>query len=198
MKKKQLFLFLSAAVMAVTALMLMSADHLDAPNISGTSADLADLYAFEGDNANSTVFVATLQGPLTPGAVTENARFDEDVMIEFNIDNTGDFVEDLVIQAIKRGDTMYFFGPAEPVQSGLSSEVLTFAERNQVQISTTEETFVETNGNMKFFAGPRRDAFFLTSTVSMKWPVDRLPLRVSFPRSPPVISSRTSMYWPWS
>ena len=160
MKKKQLFLFLSVAVMTVSALMLMSADHLDAPNISGTSADLADLYAFEGDNANSTVFVATLQGPLTPGAVTENARFDEDVMIEFNIDNTGDFVEDLVIQAIKRGDTMYFFGPAEPVQSGLSSEVLTFAERNQVQISTTEETFVETNGNMKFFAGPRRDAFF--------------------------------------
>jgi hypothetical protein len=29
-------------------------------------------------------------------------------MIEINIDNTGDNVEDLVIQAIKKGDKMYF------------------------------------------------------------------------------------------
>ncbi len=160
MRKSKLFIAVGAVVAIAGSALLLSADHLDAPDIAGTSADIADLYAFEGDNANSTVLVATLQGPLTPGAVTENARFDEDVMIEFNIDNTGDFVEDLVIQAIKREDTMYFFGPAQPVNTGLSSEVMTFAQRNQVQISTTEESFVETNGNMKFFAGPRRDAFF--------------------------------------
>ncbi|PQB04629.1 DUF4331 family protein [Aureitalea marina] len=160
MRKSNLFITLAVLVVAIGSLMLLSADHLDAPDIAGTSADIADLYAFEGDNANSTVFVATLQGPLTPGAVTNNAQFDEDVLIEFNIDNTGDFIEDLVIQAIKREDTMYFFGPAQPVNTGLSSEILTFAERNQVQISSTEETFIETNGNMKFFAGPRRDAFY--------------------------------------
>lgn len=160
MRKSKLFVVLGALVVVAGGLMLLSADHLDAPDIAGTSADIADLYAFEADNANSTVLVATLQGPLAPGAVTENAQFDEDVLIEFNIDNTGDFVEDLVIQAVKRGDTMYFFGPAQPVNTGLSSEIMTFADQNLVQISTTEQTFVETNGNMKFFAGPRRDAFF--------------------------------------
>ncbi len=36
--------------------------------------------------------------------------FEEDVLIEFNIDNTGDNVEDLVIQAIPRNGKMYFFG----------------------------------------------------------------------------------------
>ena len=39
------------------------------------------------------VFVANLQGLLSPTA-TADARFDENVMVEFNIDNTGDAVED--------------------------------------------------------------------------------------------------------
>jgi hypothetical protein len=38
---------------------------------------------------------------LSPNA-TAAAAFNENVMIEINIDNTGDNVEDLVIQAIKR------------------------------------------------------------------------------------------------
>ena len=83
--------------------------------------------------------------------------FDEDVLIEFNIDNTGDFVEDLVIQAIKRGDSIYFFGPAPPNQTGLESDVITSAPTHIVQISTTEETFITNEDGMSFFAGPRRE-----------------------------------------
>jgi hypothetical protein len=45
---------------------------------------------------------------LSPNATA--AAFNENVMIEINIDNTGDNVEDLVIQAIKKDDKMYFFG----------------------------------------------------------------------------------------
>lgn len=160
MKKPKLYAAIGALVVAGAALFMIAADHIDAPAVAGTTTDIADLYAFEGDNANSTVLIATLQGPLTPGTVTENATFDEDVLIEFNIDNTGDFVEDLVIQAIKRGDSMYFFGPAAPTQTGLNSEVLTFADRNAVKVSSTSETNIETNGGMSFFAGPRRDAFY--------------------------------------
>lgn len=55
---------------------------------------------------------------------------------------------------------MYFFGPAAPTQTGLNSEVLTFADRNAVKVSSTSETNIETNGGMSFFAGPRRDAFY--------------------------------------
>ena len=160
MKKPKLYAAIGALVIAGASLFIIAADHIDAPAVAGTTTDIADLYAFEGDNANSTVLIATLQGPLTPGTVTENATFDEDVLIEFNIDNTGDFVEDLVIQAIKRGNSMYFFGPAAPTQTGLNSEVLTFADQNIVQISTTSDTFIENNNGMSFFAGPRRDAFY--------------------------------------
>ena len=103
------------------------------------------------------MFVVTIQGILAPGGVTENAVFDEDVLIEFNIDNTGDFVEDLVIQAIKRGDSIYFFGPAIPNQTGLESDVLTSAATHLVQISRSQESFITYEDGMSFFAGPRRE-----------------------------------------
>lgn len=160
MKKTNLFAVIAGACLLVFSVVFIAADHIDAPAVAGTTTDIADLYAFEGDNPNKTVFIATVQGPLTPGTVTDNASFDEDVMIEFNIDNTGDFIEDLVIQAVKRGDSMYFFGPAAPSQTGLSSEVAVFAERNAVKISSTDNVETSSNNGMNFFAGPRRDAFY--------------------------------------
>lgn len=160
MKKTKIFAALGGISLLVLSLFLMSSDHIDAPNVAGTSTDIADFYAFEGDNPDNTVFVATLQGILSPGLVTENATFDEDVLIEFNIDNTGDFVEDLVIQAIKRGDSMYFFGPVAPLNTGLESNIHTSTNHYIVDISTIEETHITTENGMSFFAGPRREAFY--------------------------------------
>ncbi len=160
MNKTKIFAAISGISLMLLSVFLISADHIDAPNVEGTSTDIADFYAFEGDNPNNTVFIATLQGILTPGTITENATFDEDVLIEFNIDNTGDFVEDLVIQAIKRGDTIHFFGPATPNEVGTESVVLTSSEHHFVRISTTEETFTKNENGMSFFAGPRREAFY--------------------------------------
>lgn len=161
MKKTKIVAAIGGIALLILSVVMIASDHVDAPNIVGTSMDIGDLYAFEGDNPDNTVFVVTLQGMLTPGNVTENANFDEDVLIELNIDNSGDFIEDLVIQAIKRGDSMYFFGPAAPIETGLSSEVLTSSNTNYVRISTVDETFTQSNDGMSFFAGPRRDPFFM-------------------------------------
>lgn len=160
MKKTKLFAVAGVLTLSAAAFFLMGADHLDAPAVAGTDEDLGDLYAFEGENPDNTVFVATLQGALQPGVVTDNAKFNEDILVEFNIDNDGDFIEDVVIQAIKRADTMYFFGPTNVAEPGLRSEVQVDATRNQVQISTSEERFTTDNDGMKFFAGPVRDPFF--------------------------------------
>ena len=160
MKKTKLFVAIGGIGLAMLSVFLIAADHIDAPDIVGTTTDIADFYAFEGDDPNKTVFIATLQGLLTPGTVTDNAQFDEDVLVEFNIDNTGDFVEDLVIQAIKRGDSMYFFGPVAPTETGLSSVVETSIGQNSVKISTSEDVQTSSNDGMTFFAGPRRDAFY--------------------------------------
>lgn len=161
MKKTKIVASIGGIGLLILSIFMIASDHIDAPNIVGTTVDIGDLYAFEGNNPNNTVFVVTMQGVLSPGNVTENATFDEDVLIEFNIDNTGDFIEDLVIQAIKRGDSMYFFGPAQPTQTGLNSEILTFAEQNTVKISSVDDTQTTSNNGMNFFAGPRRDPFFM-------------------------------------
>ena len=83
-------------------------------------------------------------------------------MIEFNIDNTGDNVEDLVIQAVPRDGKMYFFGPFAPSSTGLNSMINTSADVTVVDITSYgSNAIVETNGNIKAFGGPRDDPFFM-------------------------------------
>jgi hypothetical protein len=87
---------------------------------------------------------------LSPNA-TAAAAFNENVMIEINIDNTGDNVEDLVIQAIKKDDKMYFFGPYAPGTTGTSSTIKTSAASGSVAISKYGAAAVtSTQNGMKF------------------------------------------------
>jgi hypothetical protein len=158
MKKTKMILGLS--LVAVSGLILVAADHVDAPAVTGNAADITDVYTFQGQDTNNLAFAVNTQGLLSPNA-TAAATFNENVMIEINIDNTGDNVEDLVIQAIKRDGKMYFFGPYAPTATGISSTIKKEAASGNVTISTYGATpiIAEKNG-MKFFAGPRDDPFF--------------------------------------
>jgi hypothetical protein len=162
MNKKKLIGFLTGGVaIALIAIVAIAADHMDAPNVTGEPSDIADLYAFESpENADNTTLIATL--PIAAATNADDATFSEDVMIEFNIDNTGDFEEDLVIQATPRDGKMYFFGPYPPAQPGLSSSIDESANQNSVDISNSANVIVgENTGNgMSFYAGPRKDYFF--------------------------------------
>lgn len=158
MKKTKLYLGLS--LVALSGLLLMAADHADAPAVTGNANDITDLYAFQGQDTNNLVFVINTQGLMSPGA-TATATFNENVLTEINIDNNNDNVEDLVIQAIRRGDKMYFFGPTSPGTPGLSSSIKTGSASGSVDISKYGQTpITSTNSGMKFFAGPRDDPFF--------------------------------------
>jgi hypothetical protein len=162
MKKSKLFTVIGGIGVAALSVFLLSADHIDAPAVAGTTADITDFYAFQGENNSNFVFVANVQGLLTPGQPTEQAVFDETVLLEFNIDTNNDLKEDLVIQAIKRGDSMFFFGPSTPEftgDEGLKSTILTSTRRG-VKISTKDDVQVSEQDGMKFFAGPREDPFF--------------------------------------
>ena len=86
--------------------------------------------------------------------------FDEDVLIEINIDSNGDLTEDLVIQAIPRDGVMYFFGPAAPSATGLSGTVLVNSPLGSVDISSDTAVVETTDDGVSLFAGPRQDAFF--------------------------------------
>ncbi|MBU3823007.1 DUF4331 domain-containing protein [Flavobacteriaceae bacterium XHP0103] len=141
---------------------VIAADHIDAPAVQGDTSDITDFYAFQGENTSNLVFVANTQGLLSPTATGE-ATFSENVLIEFNIDNTGDNVEDLVIQAIPRDGKMYFFGPVAPSQTGLNSNIAISAPTTGVVDITPygSSAIVSTNAGMNFFAGPRDDPFFM-------------------------------------
>jgi hypothetical protein len=150
------------ALVACAASYLIAADHIDAPAVTGTGSDITDVYAFQSPaNANNMVFVVNLRGLLAPSA-TAAASFDEEVMIEINIDNssTKDNMEDLVIQATFDNGKVKVYGPAAPTQAGLTSTLLT-STPIETNISTygTDPTIGESNG-IKVFAGPRDDPFF--------------------------------------
>ncbi len=158
MKKSKIYLGLS--FLAITGLVLIAADHADAPAVTGNASDITDVYAFQGQNTNNMVFVVNTQGLLSPSA-TAAAAFDENVLLEINIDNTGDNVEDLVIQAIRKNDKMYFFGPVAPGTTGTTSTIKTDAAIGSVKISRYgADPIISTQNEYKFFAGPRDDPFF--------------------------------------
>lgn len=153
---------LGIGIIATASFFIIAADHIDAPAVQGGNSDITDFYAFQGQNTSNLVFAANIQGLLSP-ATTASAAFDENVLIEINIDNTGDNVEDLVIQAIPRDGKMYFFGPVAPSQTGLNSSIQTTTSVGGIVDITPYGTnaIIGTNSGMSFFAGPRDDPFFM-------------------------------------
>jgi hypothetical protein len=146
----------------IASVYLFAADHIDAPGVASTSSDITDFYAFQSpDNNSSITFVASLQGLLSPSA-TATATFDENVMVEINIDTNADAVEDLVIQCTFENGLVYIYGPIVPTQMGTSSNLETASLSVTAAITAYNETAVIGNGNgMKVFAGPRDDPFFM-------------------------------------
>lgn len=158
MNKTTKFLIGFGAVTLVTGI-FVAADHIDAPGSMGTSADIADYFAFEPTaGSDNTTFVVDLQSNVLPDLAY--GTFDEDVLTEINIDLDGDLIEDLVIQAIPREGRMYFFGPVVPNSTGLSSEVAVDSPLGDVEISGSTATVETTADGVSLFAGPRQDPFY--------------------------------------
>ena len=161
MKKSKLIIVIAILAVTLGGGILWASDHADAPKVTGKSTDITDLYVFQGANASNLVFVGNVQGLLSP-TQSQSATFDENTMIEFKIDNTGDNVEDLVIQCVYKGGKMYIYGPVKPANTGLSSTVVGTASVI-VPVTTyagsASPTVVTTNG-ITAFAGPRDDPFF--------------------------------------
>lgn len=156
---KSLLITFSAA--AALAVVLMAADHIDAPAVKGGTSDLTDLFVFQSPaNPSNLVFVANVQGLLDPTA-SKTAKFDENSMVEFNIDNNGDNKEDLVIQCVYQGGKLWVYGPVAPKAPGAQSTINASGNMVSTDITAygTSPSIGEKNG-IKAFAGPRDDPFF--------------------------------------
>lgn len=166
MKKKILF----GTLIGIAAIggIIFAADHIDAPAVTGTGnvslgTDITDVYAFQSpaDN-NNMVFVVNTQGLLSPSA-SSSAKFAENLLYEVNIDNTGDNVEDQVIQLLVRNGKVRAYGPAAPTAPGTNSMVVAtapYAEANVTSYGSGSPVIGVGKNGVKVFAGPRDDPFF--------------------------------------
>jgi hypothetical protein len=140
---------------------LYASDHNDSPTVKGQSTDITDLYVFQGQDANNLVFVGNTQGLIAPSA-TGAAVFDPNTLIEFKIDNNGDNVEDLVIQAIYKDGKINIYGPVTPSMTGTVSKIEGNATASVAVTAygASGPTIATGSSGIKAFAGPRDDPFF--------------------------------------
>ena len=90
-------------------------------------------------------------------------------MLEFNIDNNGDNVEDLVIQAVKKNGKMRIYGPFKPEVTGTTSYVIPNSFTVEADITQYGETpRIKNQKGLTVFAGPRDDPFFFDLTQFKK------------------------------
>ena len=159
MKTKKILLAILGLGIA-TAGIVFAADHADTPAVTGKTTDITDVYAFQAQNTANMAFVINTQGLLSPSA-TGAASFDNNTMIELNIDNNADNVEDLVVQCVFNNGTMYVYGPIKPSTTG-SKSIVEGSATVSVAVTpygATSPTIATSNSFMAF-AGPRDDPFF--------------------------------------
>src|SRR5262245_35705143 len=122
--------FLFAAALGATTIgtvgpRSLASDHADTAEIvNRIGGDMTDVFIFPSStNPDNVVLVLDAHG-LIPGGVTD-VSFDPRILYQFKIDNTGDAVEDLVIQ-VRFGhpgpnQVVFVAGPYKPFTTGTTS-----------------------------------------------------------------------------
>jgi hypothetical protein len=155
-------------------------DHQDTPEVElSPRLDINDVYAFPGSDESRIALVVTTQSPITP-AGTGAARFDPNALYQIKIDNTGDAVEDLVLQLqfddqAGGGQRVALFGPVAPTTTGKLNRVAKATPDVLGGINTVLTG--GPNGAIQLFAGPRDDPFYIDLDQFFRIVPDRRPSR---------------------
>jgi hypothetical protein len=167
--RPRITLLLAGGIALGVASWLAASDHRDSALLTADrAADIADVYTFRSPaNSDNVVLVMTVSG-LIPPPEAATTFFDPNVLYQWKIDNTGDAVEDLVIQAFVTGSgphqVMHFRGPAAPPGTGTEARVLRGPETATVRVSHDAAPIVASRGGLTVFAGVRDDPFFFDLT----------------------------------
>src|SRR2546426_9067671 len=157
-------LLATAAALGVTR-WIKASDHKDSALLAADhAADIADVYTFKSPvNPDNVVLVMTVSGFIPPSEAS-TTFFDPNVLYQWKIDNDGDAVEDLVIQAFVTGtgghQVMHFRGPAAPAATGTTDRVVLGPETATVGVSNGAAPIVASRGGMTEFGGGRDDPVF--------------------------------------
>jgi hypothetical protein len=168
----------AAALVAATGIgVARASDHQDNPLVElNARMDMTDVYAFPGATPGRVALVMNSSAFLTPGA-TPNAAFDQNLLYQFKVDNTGDAKEDRVIQVTFRGtgpdQTVEVRGPAAPsVVGAMNNQVVAV---DPVVTGRINQSLGSANG-VQVFAGARQDPFFIDLEQFFRIVPDRKPV----------------------
>ncbi len=134
---------------------VFSADHVEAPlTIDNPDLDITDVYAFLDPQDESQIVAALAVNPfLAPE--DDITGFSPDVLYQLKFDNTGDGVEDYVVQFQFTGTG--FDQTVQVFAANVNSSVNTPLGGTPVATGNTQE--VITSGSFRVFAGVSDDAF---------------------------------------
>ena len=161
---------------AVSAGVILASDHQDTAEVElSPRLDINDVYVFPGATADRLVLAVTTSSPLSPAA-SQGASFDPGILYQIKIDNTGDAVEDLVLQFTFQGtgadQQIEFRGPAAPERSGRLSTLLDASPT----LAGPVNTILGSATGVQLFAGLREDPFFIDLEQFFKIIPDRAPV----------------------
>ena len=153
-----------------------ASDHQDTPEVElSPRMDINDVYAFPGSSADRIVLVMTTSSPITP-AQSAAAAFDPNLLYQLKIDNTGDGVEDKVIQVSFSGtgtnQQVTVRGPVAPAQVGTMNTLVTSGSA----VTGATNTNLGSASGVQVFAGIRDDPFFLDLEQFFRIVPDRKPV----------------------
>jgi hypothetical protein len=153
-----------------------ASDHQDTPEVElSPRMDINDVYAFPGSTPDRIVLALTTSSPITP-AQSPAAGFDPNLLYQLKIDNTGDGVEDKVIQVTFTGtgpnQQVTVRGPVAPAQAGTMNTLVT----SSTTTTGATNTSLGNASSIQAFAGIRDDPFFLDLEQFFRIVPDRKPV----------------------
>ena len=104
-----------------------ASDHMDTPEVElNPRMDINDVYAFPGASADRIALIMTTSSPIAG----TTASFDPDLLYQLKIDNSGDAIEDLVLQVTFDGGVgsaqrYTVRGPVAPTMTGTKAALVT-------------------------------------------------------------------------
>jgi Domain of unknown function (DUF4331) len=168
--------FAALAATLATTRNSRASDHQDTPEVElSPRMDINDVYAFPGSSADRIALVLTTSSPITP-AQSAGAAFDPNLLYQLKIDNTGDGVEDKIIQITFSGtgasQQVTVRGPVAPAQTGTMNTLVTSGPSTRGATNTNLGSAM----GIQAFAGIRDDPFFLDLEQFFRIVPDRKPV----------------------
>lgn len=167
-----------------------ASDHQDTADVElNPSQDMTDFYAFPGATSDRITLVLNSWPVITP-AQAGTITFDPNLLYQIKVDNTGDALEDKVIQITFSGtgasQQVQVRGPmAPPVVGAMNNTIATAAPVVSGAINTT----LGTASGIQVYAGVRDDPFFIDLEQFFRILPDRKPVTGSLAALPSTASA---------